>query len=135
MSKFSKQFAIIEKLKSLVKRSTYSFRRKDDAGQISEDIAKKIQKNSYEQSHTKYKDTYTPPYKMIAEQLQVDDDQIFRGAIFNLTNIALTTDKYAPEIITVLETAMDRSIRTPNQIEYIKSKINTIRKAHKVNRN
>lgn len=131
MSKFSKQFAIIEKLKSLVKRSTYSFRRKEDQSQISEDIAKKIQKNSYEQSHTKVKDTYTPPYKMIAEQLQVDDDQIFRGAIFNLGNIALTTDKYASEIITVLENAMDKNIRTPDQIEYIKSKINIIRKAHK----
>ena len=98
MPQLTKQFAIIEKLKSLVKKSTRPFRRRGENMAISEDIARKIQKNSYDQSHAKVKDAVTPPYKSIAEQLQVEDEQIFRGAIFNLANIALTTEKYAREI-------------------------------------
>lgn len=131
MSQFTKQFAIIEKLKSLVKRSTYSFLRKsDDSNQISEEVAKKIQKSSYDISHAKTKDVFTPPYKAIEEQLEVEEDQIFRAAVFNLANIALNSDKYAVDIIKVLEKAQDKNQRTSEQLDYINNKISVIKKTH-----
>ncbi len=130
MPQLTKQFAIIEKLKSLVKKSTRPFRRRGENMAISEDIARKIQKNSYDQSHAKVKDAVTPPYKSIAEQLQVEDDQIFRGAIFNLANIALTAEKYAREIIVVMEKALEQEQRTPDQLEYVKNRIAAIKAAH-----
>lgn len=128
MSKFAKQFAIIERLKSLVRR-TPGFRRKADHVQISEDVARKIQKNSYEQSHKKAKDSYTPPYKTIAEQLQVEDDQIFRAAVFNLANIGANSKKYASEIISILEKSLDNELRTEDQAQYVKERVDFIKKS------
>lgn len=132
MSKFSKQFAIIDRIKSLVRKTTHPFRRNEREPQISEEIARKIQRSSYDLSHAKSKDTFTPPYKMISEQLQVEDEQIFRGAVFNLANIALTTGEYAGDIIKVLEKAMDKKLRTQEQLEYLKNKIDTIKTVQKL---
>ncbi len=124
---FSKQFAVIRKLKSLVKMTT-SFRRQDsDKKQVTEDIAKKIQKSSYEKSHKEYADSFTPPYKTIAEQLQVSNEQIYQAAVFNLTTIALNRKAYAKEILQLLETAEEDKIRTPEQKAYTQSKIEQIK--------
>lgn len=126
MTQFSKQSAIINKIKSLVK-STYSWGKKKDDSQISESIARKIQKTSYELSHAKVKDTYTPPYKEIIEQLQVPDMQIFRGAVFNLTQVALNNEKYAKEIISALEKSLDKREEHPEEVTYVTEKINDIK--------
>ncbi len=128
MSNFAKQFAIIERLKSLV-RKTPGFRRKTDHNQISEEVARKIQKNSYEQSHKKEKDSYTPPYKTIAEQLQVEDDQIFRAAVFNLANIGANSKKYASEIINILEKSLENELRTEEQTQYVRDRVEFIKNA------
>lgn len=128
MSKFAKQFAIIERLKSLVRR-TPGFRRKAEHNQISEDVARKIQKNSYEQSHRKEKDSFTPTYKTIAEQLQVEDDQIFRAAVFNLANIGANNKKYASEIINILEKSLENEVRTNEQAQYVKERVEFIKKS------
>lgn len=132
MSQFAKQFAIIDRIKALVKKTAHPFRKADNEPQISEDVALKIQRTSFDQSRAKNKDTFTSPYKIISEQLQVDDEQIFRGAVFNLTNIALTTNEYAADIVKVLEKAMDKNLRSQEQIEYIKNKITVIQSAHKL---
>ena len=56
MNQFKQQFAIINRIKCLVKKTGSSFfRRRKDPG-ISEDIAKKIQKSAYDLSHLKQKD-------------------------------------------------------------------------------
>lgn len=102
------------------------FRRRKDPG-ISEDIAKKIQKSAYDLSHLKQKDIITPPYLDIAEQLQVDDDQIFRAAVYNLTNIAVNEERYAAEIIKALEETAFQCNRSGEQLEYVKNKINVIK--------
>lgn len=127
MSKFAKQFAIVERLKSLV-RKTPGFRRKADSNQISEDVARKIQKNSYEQNHKKEKDSFTPPYKTIAEQLQAEDDQIFRAAVFNLSNIGANSKKNASEIIDVLEKSLENEVRTAEQAQYVRERVEFIKK-------
>lgn len=129
MSQFTKQFAIIEKIKSLVRR-TPGFRRSIDNNQISEEVARKIQKNSYDQSHIKAKDSFTPPYKVIEEQLQVEDDQIYRAAIFNLTNIASNFKKYAEDIVSIMKKSLENEVRTPEQQQYVKSQIEFIKKSY-----
>ena len=56
MNQLKQQFAIINRIKCLVKKTGSSFfRRRKDPG-ISEDIAKKIQKSAYDLSHLKQKD-------------------------------------------------------------------------------
>ena len=119
MNQLKQQFAIINRIKCLVKKTGSSFfRRRKDPG-ISEDIAKKIQKSAYDLSHLKQKDIITPPYLDIAEQLQVDDDQIFRAAVYNLTNIAVNEERYAAEIIKALEDIgiNEVLIRAPREVE------------------
>ena len=127
MNQFKQQFAIINRIKCLVKKTGSSFfRRRKDPG-ISEDIAKKIQKSAYDLSHLKQKDIITPPYLDIAEQLQVDDDQIFRAAVYNLTNIAVNEERYAAEIIKALEETAFQCNRSGEQLVYVKSKIIVIK--------
>ena len=127
MNQFSQQFAIIEKIKGLVKKTgTTLFKTRKDTG-ISEDIAKKIQKSAYDLCHIREKDTLTPPYKIIAEQLQVEDDQIFRTAVFNMANIAMNEEKYAEDIIRILETSAEHHHRNKEQADYVDGKINAIK--------
>lgn len=127
MNQYSKQNAIIAKIKGLVKKTgTTLFRTRKDPG-ISEDIAKKIQKSAYDLCHQCEKDTFTPPYKIIAEQLQVEDDQIFRAAVFSLANIAMNENKYAEDIIRILENTTEHHHRNPDQIGYVNGKINSLK--------
>lgn len=127
MNPISQQFAIINKIKCLVKKTGSSFFRRHKNSGISEDIAKKIQKSAYDLSHLKPKDIINPPYLDIAEQLQVDDDQIFRAAVYNLANIAVNEERYATEIIKALENLAFQCNRTKEQLEYVKGKINLIK--------
>ena len=127
MNQLTQQFAIINRIKGLVKKTGSSFfRRRKDPG-ISENIARKIQKSAYDLSHLKQKDVVTPPYLDIAEQLQVDDDQIFRAAVSNLTNIAVNEERYAAEIIKQLENTLQLCNRTGEQLEYVRNKISVIK--------
>lgn len=125
MAQFSKQFAIVNKLKSLVKRTGMIFISKPDLG-ITEEIAKKIQKSAYDLSHRKGKDSYTPPYLMIAEQLQVEDEQIFKAAVFNLSLIAINEPKNAPAILDILGKYTDDFRRNIDETNYLKAKISKI---------
>lgn len=127
MMDFSKQLAVIAKLKSLVKIPTGFRRHHEDENQISESIAKKIQKSSFEKTHQQQEDVYTPPYKIIAEQLQSSNDQIFRAAVFNLTNIALNRKQYSNDILLILEKTLEDKIRSKEQLEYVRIKIGQIR--------
>ncbi len=130
MSINPKQFAILNKIKSLVKRSGYAFkhkrRREED---ISEKIALKIQKNAYALSNRVTKDSFTPPYKEIIDQLQAGEDQIFRAAVFNLTNIAINDEKTTADILEALEPYAASSSRSAEQREYVNRKLATIKAA------
>ncbi len=128
MIDFSKQLSVIAKLKSLVKIPK-RFRRHGEENQISESIAKKIQKSSYEQTHRPQDTRYTPPYKEIAEQLQVNNDQIFRAAVFNLSNIAINRKQYTAAILSILEKSLENKIRTKEQLDYVRGKIIQIKQS------
>ena len=116
---------IIAKIKKLVVQSGRNiiWRAKTKDNDISEKIAQKIQKNSYDFSLLKKKDTYTPPYQILANQLQVEDDQIFRAAAHAIANIALGRPKYAPEIRTLLEDYLLQDKLPQGRRDYIRLKL------------
>ncbi len=126
MSQLSSQFAIINKIKSIVSRTGNLFRSEKNVG-ITEAIARKIQKSAYDAMTAEEKDSYTPPYISIAEQLQSKNDQIFRGAVFYLHNIAINEPKNAKEIKEILEKTLSANKLTPQQMDYVKNKIANIK--------
>ena len=71
----------------------------------------------------------TPPYFLIADQLAVSDDQIFRAAVYNLGQVALAQPRYRKEILHILADYVDDKSKTPEQREYVKIKISEIKKA------
>lgn len=101
MAVVSKKMAIISKIKALVSKTGILWRGKTQDNEISEKIAQKIQKNSYDLSLKPVKDSYTPPYLQLAEQLEVADDQIFRAAAYNMSNIAMVRKKYREDIVRI----------------------------------
>ncbi len=128
MTQLAQQFNLIHKIKSLVKKTSSSFFKKHNDFGISETIAKKIQVSAYDLSHGKDKLEVTPPYLDIVEQLHVEDDQIFKAAVYNLTNIALNETRYARSILEAFENVSKQSYRTKEQLDYLKAKINLITK-------
>ena len=92
MNQFSPQFAIISKLKKIVTKTSTMLKGDKTAG-ITEAIARKIQKGAYEAEFRKDKESKTPPYLTIAEQLQSNDSQIYRASVYALRNIAKNEEK------------------------------------------
>ena len=116
---------ILKKIKELVAQTGKGiiWRSKTKDNDISEKIAQKIQKNSYDFSLLKRKDTYTPPYLVLAEQLQVEDDQIFRAAVHAIANIAGGRPKYASDVRNLLEEYLQREDITQSRRDYVRLKL------------
>ncbi len=123
MRQFSPQFEIINKIKSIVKK-TGNLLGATNQG-ITSAIARKIQRTAYEVSRHKEKDAYTPPYLWIAEELQSKDIQIFKAAVSYLANIAVNEHKYTQEIITILKHNGNSDIIEKD--EYIRNKVQWIK--------
>lgn len=129
MATAANPLSIINKIKSFVAKTSRSilWRGKPKENDISEKIAQRIQKNSYDLSLRRFKDAFTPPYLKLAEQLQVDDNQILRAAVYNLANIAVVRTKYAEDILRLLEKYRDDDTKPQELREYAGRKINFIR--------
>lgn len=95
---------------------------------ISKKIAQKIQKNSYDYSLLKKNDSYTPPYLILADQLQVEDDQIFRAAVHAIVNIAAGRPKYSQEIRDLLEQYLQQDNVSQPRRDYVRLKLFEINK-------
>lgn len=128
MTNSAKKFAIISKIKSLVSRTSRHilWRSKPKDNEISERIAQKIQKNSFDLSRHPASDSFTPPYLKLAEQLQVDDEQILKAAVYNLANIAVMRTKYKKDILGIFEGFMSDNTRPKDYRDYVQGKINFI---------
>ncbi len=128
MERKTKKFAIIKKIKSLVTKTGRQifWRGKPKDNEISELIAQKIQKNSYDLSQLHPKDAYTPPYLSLAEQLQVEDEQIARAAIYNLAHIAVVRRQYRNDIVRLLKDYAADDTKTQEQRDYAEKKIGDI---------
>ena len=129
MATATNPLSIINKIKSFVAKTSRSilWRGKPKENDISEKIAQRIQKNSYDLSLRRFKDAFTPPYLKLAEQLQVEDDQIFRGAVYTLAISAIVRTKYAEDILRLLEKYRDDDSKPQELREYANRKINFIR--------
>lgn len=126
MRQFSAQFEIINKIKSIVKK-TGSFLGQTNQG-ITSAIAQKIQRTAYEVSRQKEKDSYTPPYLWIAEELQSKDMQIFKASVNYLANIAVNEERYTQDIISILKQNCNSDILEKD--EYVRNKIKWIQNAN-----
>lgn len=121
---------ILNKIKKLVAEtgSGIIWRSRSKDNDISEKIAQKIQKTSYDYSLQKKKDFYTPPYMVLSDQLQVDDDQIFRAAVHAIVNIANGRPKYKQEIRDLLEGYLQQDTVPQSRRDYVRLKMFEINK-------
>lgn len=97
--------------------------------EISAAKAKKLQKEFLEQEKQNLSKQMTPPFLQIADQLDVEDDQIFRAAVYNLSLVALAQKKYRKEILNILEKYAENKRKTKEQRAYTQEKIDEIKKA------
>lgn len=127
MPKNTGQFALIEKIKSLVK-NTGRFLGAENKNKITENMARKIQQAAYEKSLREIKDRYTPPYLALAKQLEVDNCQIFCAAVFNMAEIAKNSAKYRHEIMEIFEKVSQEERCSPQMQETLQHAIKEIKK-------
>lgn len=129
MAEAGKKLGILNKIKSLVAKTGRGiiWRGRPKDNEITEKIAQKIQKNSYDFSMMQRKDTYTPPYLSLADQLQVDDEQIFQAAVYNLANIAIARPRYAADIVGVLQGYLSKGDTTEARRAYVAKKLAEIK--------
>lgn len=120
-----KQAGIFNRIKALVAKTSKSiiWRGRPKDNEISEKIARKIQKNSYDFSQLKRKDSYTPPYLILSEQLQVEDEQIFRAAVYNMANIAKARRKYRSDILNIFNDYIINTAVSEAKKDYLKRKV------------
>lgn len=126
----TKQFALIERLKKIVSSTGRHILRRQKGkreNEISEKIAQKIQKTSYDLSQKVVKDSYTPPYQKLAEQLEIEEPQIFKAAVYNMANIAMYRRKYRKDILEIFSRYMDDYHLSNEKKDYLKAKIAKIK--------
>ncbi len=133
MEKMDSKLGFLKKIKTLVSRTGKSilWRGRTKDNEISEKIAQKIQKSSYDFSMRVVKDSFAPPYLKLAEQLQIEDNQIFRAAAYNMANIAVARPKYRREIVTIFEKLLKDPHLDYEKQEYLRKKVNFINAARK----
>lgn len=125
MTKYATQYAIIEHIKNFVKATGRPWR-KHNEGRISEDVARRIQKKSYERSLKELDNSFYPPYLKIAEQLQITNEQIFCAAAFNLGETALNVARYRNHISQILQDSLQNPDLTPEQIKAVNTALQKI---------
>lgn len=128
MNKFSKQFAIISKIKSMVKgrggnKSDSASKIKDNEG-MPEKFANRIQDSAYRLCSIKHsKDIYTPPYKVLSEQLGVDDNQIYCATVFSLVRIAINESQHKEAILDILNKSYQANKNNKEREKYLSHKL------------
>ena len=125
MSKASVQYAIIEHIKNFVRNSGRPWRKRNENG-ISENVARRIQKKSYERSLKELDASFYPPYLKIAEQLQVTNEQIFCAAAFNLGETAINVECYRNHIIQILQDSLKNPDLNSVQIKAVNTALQKI---------
>lgn len=127
------QLSLLNKIKALVSKTSKNilWRSKPKDNEISEKIAQKIQKSSYDLSLRQLKDVFTAPYLKLAEQLQVNEEQIFRAAAYNMANIAMVRKKYREDILKIFNQYADDTTKSPEQRDYLRKKIAEIKASSK----
>lgn len=123
MNQYAKQFDVIRKIRAIVRLTGRAIRGYSRRNEISEDIARKIQRSAYDVAKSPKADEYTPPYKQIAKQLQVHDEQIYMAAVYSLAEIARQQAQYHDDILKTLTMQLKENSLPDTWKEYIEQKI------------
>lgn len=123
MNQYSKQFDVVKKIKAIVRLTGRAIRAHSRRNEISEDIARKIQRSAYDFSQSHKLEEYTPPYKQIAKQLQVRDTQIYTAAVYCLAEIARQQVRYHDDIVKILTQQLKDTSVTDELKKYIEQKL------------
>lgn len=102
---------------------------------ISIQLAHKIQRDNLESIRKKQraKEVYTPSYVLIGEQVHDESDQVFKAAIFNITQIAFSNKKYVKNILNMFDGFLQESAFSEGRKEYVSEKIVEIKQMTKGN--
>ena len=126
MNQYAKQFDVVKKIKAIVRLTGRAIRARTRRNEISEDIARKIQRSAYDVSRSPKTEDYTPPYKQIAKQLQVRDTQIYMAAVYSLAEIARQQAQYHDDIVKILSLQLKEEMVPQDCKEYIEQKLSRL---------
>lgn len=93
---------LVHKIKKLMAAAGNKILNKTNAATVSIGAAKQIQRNTVVRAGDGEKSQITPPYLLVAEQLDSPQEQIFQSAVYNLAKIALNHRHYRKDILELL---------------------------------
>ena len=128
MAEYLKKTSILSRLKNIVAktRRLLSWRNKVKDEQLSAVDARDIQQDVFTHNKNLRHNIYTPPYIELAAQLLVHEQQIFEAAASQLTAIAKSRCKYAPEIKSIFAEVIAGRKLSEEKINYLNKKIEEI---------
>lgn len=128
MSELVKKTSVLGRLKNIVAKTKrrFSWRGRVKDENVSALDASDIQQEAFTHNQNLRHNVYTPPYMELAAQLLAAEDQIFEAAALQLTAIAKSRRKYAPEIKSIFAEVVAGCKLSPEKIEYLTQKIKEI---------
>ena len=128
MSESVKKTSVLGRLKNIVAKTKrrFSWRGRVKDENVSALDASDIQQEAFTHNQNLRHNVYTPPYMELAAQLLAAEDQIFEAAALQLTAIAKSRRKYAPEIKSIFAEVVAGRKLSPEKIEYLTQKIKEI---------
>lgn len=128
MSESVKKTSVLGRLKNIVAKTKrrFSWRGRVKDENVSALDASDIQQEAFTHNQNLRHNIYTPPYMELAAQLLAAEDQIFEAAALQLTAIAKSRRKYAPEIKSIFAEVVAGRKLPPEKIEYLTKKIKEI---------
>ena len=128
MSESVKKTSVLGRLKNIVAKTKrrFSWRGRVKDENVSALDASDIQQEAFTHNQNLRHNVYTPPYMELAAQLLAAEDQIFEAAALQLTAIAKSRRKYAPEIKSIFAEVVAGRKLSSEKIEYLTQKIKEI---------
>ena len=128
MSESVKKTSVLGRLKNIVAKTKrrFSWRGRVKDENVSALDASDIQQEAMTHNQNLRHNVYTPPYMELAAQLLAAEDQIFEAAALQLTAIAKSRRKYAPEIKSIFAEVVAGRKLPPEKIKYLTQKIKEI---------
>lgn len=128
MSELVKKTSVLGRLKNIVAKTKrrFSWRGRVKDENVSALDASDIQQEAFTHNQNLRHNVYTPPYMELAAQLLAAEDQIFEAAALQLTAIAKSRRKYAPEIKSIFAEVVAGRKLPPEKIKYLTQKIKEI---------
>lgn len=116
---------LIQKISSLVTKTESVFHHRSK--KVNASSARKIQQSACAKSNISNDDN-TPPYKLIAEQLSSQHDQVFDSAVYYLAKIASSSRKYHSAITAILNDYASNPHLPEHRKQYIAQKLSELEK-------